>query len=91
MAQKYNTAIIAASVVCSPAPFTPLDDMHLYGSYAQREDIEIFRMNSPFAADQKQDANSQIQNPRVQNVFAEHWSRESTVNPQDLLAQPDDC
>lgn len=80
-----------AHVTCSPAPFTPLDEMQLYGNYAHREDIEIFRMNSPFAAEQKQELDPGLQNPRVQNVFAGHWSRESTVNPQDLFAQPDDC
>lgn len=80
-----------ANVVCSPAAFTPLDEMQLYGSYAHREDIDIFRMSSPFATEQKQEVDQRLQNPRVQNVFAGHWSRESTVNPQDLLAQPDDC
>ena len=79
-----------AHVVCSPAPFTPIDEMQLYGSFAQqREDIDIFRMNSPFASEGKQELDPRLQNPRVQNVFAGHWSRESTVNPQDLLAQPD--
>jgi len=78
-----------AHAVCSPAPFTPIDEMQLYGSFAQREDMEIFRMNSPFASEGKQEMDPRLQNPRVQNVFAEHWSRESTVNPQDLLAQPD--
>jgi hypothetical protein len=72
--------------VCSPAEFTPFDESALYGNSFQPEDIEIFRMNSPFAGEQRQD----FKNPRVQNVFAQQWSRESTVNPQDLFAQPDE-
>lgn len=76
-------------LVCSPSSFTPFDESQLYSSFAQRDDIEIFRMNSPFATEQKQEMDPHLQNPRVQNVFAGHWSRESTVNPQDLLAQPD--
>jgi hypothetical protein len=78
------------NLVCSPSSFTPFDESQLYSSFAQRDDIEIFRMSSPFAAEQKQEMDPRLQNPRVQNVFAGHWSRESTVNPQDLLAQPDD-
>ena len=83
------------SLVCSPAPFTPLDESQIYGSqFMQRnDDIEVFRLNSPFAVDQQksapQDLMSQLQNnSRVQDVFGQ-WSRESTVNPQDLMAQPD--
>jgi len=74
-----------SNIVCSPADFTPFDEHALYGSFAGREEIEIFRMNSPFAAEQE------FKNPRVQNVFAGQWSRESTVNPQDLFAQPEDA
>jgi hypothetical protein len=68
---------------CSPAEFTPFDESALYGSFPQPEN-EIFRMNSPFAGEQ-------YKNVQVQNGFGGQWSRESTVNPQDLFAQPDDA
>jgi len=79
---------VDVNFVCSPAPFTPIDESQIYGaSFIQRaDDIEVFRMNSPFASEQKDF--SSMQNPRVQDVFGQ-WSRESTVNPQDLMAQPD--
>jgi len=89
--ESFTTELPAVdlNLVCSPAPFTPLDESQIYGAaFIQRpEDIDVFRMNSPFAAEQKGDFNS-MQNPRVQDVFGQ-WSRESTVNPQDLMAQPD--
>jgi HMG (high mobility group) box len=77
------------SLLDSPAPFTPLDESQIYGgTYLQRtDDVEVFRIHSPFAGEQKPDFNG-LGNPRVQDVF-EQWSRESTVNPQDLMAQPD--
>jgi hypothetical protein len=74
------------NLVCSPGSFTAFDESQLYGTFTRQEDIEIFRMNSPFVMDSKgPEMNPNIQN-RVQGVYAEHWSRESTVNPQDLLA-----
>jgi HMG (high mobility group) box len=79
-----------ATLVCSPASFTPFDEsQQLYGSYSPHDDVEIFRVNSPFSAEQKSHEFAALQNARVHDVFAGHWSRESTVNPQDLLAQPD--
>ena len=78
-------------VVCSPAPFTPIDEMQLYShSFAGHDDMEIFRMSSPFAGE-KELVDPRLHNTGVESVFADHWSRESTVNPQDLLAQPDDA
>lgn len=75
---------------CSPDEYTPFEESQLYGSFASHEDIEIFRMNSPFAVEQKSsEFDPRSNNPRVTNIFSEHWSRESTVNPQALLAQPD--
>lgn len=72
--------------VCSPE-LTTFDESQIYGAaFSQREEMEIFRMNSPFAGEGK----AVFENPRVQNVFGQ-WSRESTVNPQDLLAQPDNA
>lgn len=85
------------NLVCSPAPFTPFDESQVYGAFpsTQREDIEIFRMNSPFAADElqpKQDfVDARIHDTRV---YAGQWSRESresTVNPQDIMGPPDNC
>jgi hypothetical protein len=85
------SAEAGSQVVCSPAPFTPLDEMQLYShGFPSQDDLEIFRMNSPFAGG-KELVDPRLQNTvDVQRVFADHWSRESTVNPQDLLAQPNE-
>jgi hypothetical protein len=88
--ESFTTELpVDMNLVCSPQPFTPLDESQIYGnSFIQRsEDIEVFRMHSPFAVDTK-DYSTPMSNPRVQDVFGQ-WSRESTVNPQDLMAQPD--
>lgn len=89
--ESYTNELSVDINLCSPDPsFTPIDESQIYGGnhFIQRaDDIEVFRMNSPFAVEQKE-YNNPMQNPRVQDVFGQ-WSRESTVNPQDLLAQPD--
>jgi HMG (high mobility group) box len=71
-----------ANLVCSPGSFA-FEESQLYGNFTRNEDIEIFRMNSSFA---NMDKGEDPRIERVQNVYAEQWSRESTVNPQDLLA-----
>jgi hypothetical protein len=82
-------------VVCSPSvdSFTQFDEAQIYGAaFNHREDMDIFRMASPFAAEQMEQSKEgsyEMSDARIQNVFAQQWSRESTVNPQDLLAQPD--
>lgn len=78
-----------SQAMCSPAPFTPIDEIAMYSGYPAHDDIEIFRMSSPFAGE-KELVDPRLHNG-VQNVFADHWSRESTVNPQDIFSQPEDA
>lgn len=86
------SAEAGSQAVCSPAPFTPIDEMQLYGhSFAGHDDLEIFRMSSPFAGE-KELVDPRLHNTvGVQSVFAGHWSRESTVNPQDIFGQLEDA
>ena len=65
----------------------------MYSSFPHHDDVEIFRMTSPFAQGRihSNSADALLEKSHVQNVFADHWSRESTVNPQDLLAQPENA
>lgn len=83
--REFSTEAVNQTM-CSPAPFTPIDEIAMYTGYPVHEDIEIFRMSSPFAGDKE------MVDPRLHNgdVFADHWSRESTVNPQDIFSQPED-
>jgi len=82
------------NLVCSPASFEHYDETQMYSSFPHHDDVEIFRMTSPFAQGRihSNSADALLEKSRVQNVFAaDHWSRESTVNPQDLLAQPENA
>ena len=79
-------------LTCSPASFEQYDDSQMYTSFPHHDDVEIFRMTSPFGQGRLSgSADAILEKSHVQNVFADHWSRESTINPQDLLAQPENA